>query len=347
MGKLFASLTSIFFTTLLTTVLAAQEPVIVRSYDLNAEFYPEKASIKGWAGVYFQNLPPSRRDVTFYLHGELYVDSIKQEDQNLSYDYSRIYYEFDYSAIAAKTTVTSVIDPTQTLDVFYHGYLNPSRATANSNYMRVDNSGVYLRSYGYSLWFPIFLEPRQQSYEVDFNNVSITVPAKFNSIFVGNKIDEFIDGDRRITKWQAGATDLFEVQCSARPWKIINEGNIYIYHMPDEKSESMARKILKYARFLIDRYSSYYNSDVRVGQNYIMQMPEFGDISSGNVTGIADKSWLEFDQDIQSKRLLAHELVHPFVQVPILRDDPLYAMVIEGFPSYFDLPVLEQELEKE
>jgi hypothetical protein len=75
-----------------------------------------------------------------------------------------------------------------------------------------------------------------------------------------------------------------------------------------------------------------------------MQLPKYGDISSGNVSGISDESWLAFDGDWFSKYLLAHELVHPYTGRQISRDDPMWCFVIEGFPSYFHLPFLSEAL---
>jgi hypothetical protein len=75
-----------------------------------------------------------------------------------------------------------------------------------------------------------------------------------------------------------------------------------------------------------------------------MQMPRFGDISSDNVAGISSDKWHNFDRETHSQTTLAHELVHPFVHVPVEMSDPIYAMVVEGFPSYFHLPALGELL---
>jgi len=75
-----------------------------------------------------------------------------------------------------------------------------------------------------------------------------------------------------------------------------------------------------------------------------MEMPRYGDISSGNVTGITADTWHAFETDVRRKRYLGHELVHPFVKVPVDRADPLWCLAIEGFPSYFHLPILAELL---
>jgi len=75
-----------------------------------------------------------------------------------------------------------------------------------------------------------------------------------------------------------------------------------------------------------------------------MQMPQFGDISSGNVSGISTKIWADFNQYNWPKQVLAHELVHSFVQYPLSQTNQLFALMTEGFPSYFHLPVLAELL---
>ena len=73
-------------------------------------------------------------------------------------------------------------------------------------------------------------------------------------------------------------------------------------------------------------------------------MPEYGDISSGNVTGITFWIWQKFTEDENTQRALAHELVHPYTAVPVARTDSLFSLAIEGFPSYFHLPILADHL---
>jgi hypothetical protein len=73
-----------------------------------------------------------------------------------------------------------------------------------------------------------------------------------------------------------------------------------------------------------------------------MQMPEYGDISSGNVVGINSENWCNLANNPWATFTLAHELVHPFVMRGPPKADPFYALVIEGFPSYFYLPVLAE-----
>jgi hypothetical protein len=75
---------------------------------------------------------------------------------------------------------------------------------------------------------------------------------------------------------------------------------------------------------------------------YIMEMPKYGDISSGNVVGISEELFNKFETDIRSKLTIAHELVHPYVKIPVAKENPFYAFVIEGFPSFFQTYALKK-----
>ena len=94
-------------------------------------------------------------------------------------------------------------------------------------------------------------------------------------------------------------------------------------------------------------YKKYYKDTPDNMPFYLLEMPQYGSISSGNVLGMTTEAWKDFDKYTWTKRLLAHELVHPFSQLKIKQANPFFALVIEGFPSYFHLPVLETILGKE
>ena len=122
------------------------------------------------------------------------------------------------------------------------------------------------------------------------------------------------------------------------------EDNSFLYHYSDSQSVAMTQAVLAFAEDVNARYGTFYRHNATAGQYHLMEMPEYGDISSGNVTGITYWIWQKFTEDENAQRALAHELVHPYVAVPVARNDSLYCLAIEGFPSYFHLPILAQRL---
>jgi hypothetical protein len=201
-----------------------------------------------------------------------------------------------------------------------------------------------LRSYGYSLWFPVFLEARQNDYAVSFSKVTIRTPRELRSVFVGRKTGEKDEGDQWVTEWEADNVDIFAAQCTAQPYTTAEKEGFFIYHYQDDASRKTAESIRSLAEQLSAFYEKNYRRDSEAVQVHIMQMPRYGDISSGNVVGMSTEAWHEFEPTSAPARLLAHELVHSFVQPPVDRTDASYALVIEGFPSYFHLPALAEIL---
>ena len=325
---------------------AMAQNIRVQSYRLDVTFSPEQHFMAGRAEIAFQESDTPFTHATFYLHGELRVDSLKVGDEAVAFSQDQVFYASDYSLVAIKVEITpEKTDLRDRLTVYYSGYFNRSTARGLSDYMRIDSEGVFLRSYGYSLWFPVFLEASQDDYPVSFPSVVIRTPEEFVSVLTGSFVKSCTEGGHRITEWRAEKTDIFNAQCTARRYQVLKENSYYVYSLKDTESLAMARKITAMTKRLDSLYTVHYRKPTGGdAQLHVMQMPRYGDISSGNVIGMSDRSWMRFDQATVFQRLLAHELVHSFVHVPVDRTNPFWVFVIEGFPSYFHLPMLGRVL---
>jgi hypothetical protein len=333
-----------------STVIVARELKSnpkVKEYSLDVSFKPEKAFMKGKAVVKFESAVKTDAPLIFYLHGELTVEQITYKNKKVQFEQKRGYYYDDYSLIANRVSIhLDQLDANHEITIDYSGYFNPSKARSPSDYMRITKNEVLLRSYGYSLWFPVFLHDGQDSYKVDFKKVTLQTPKYLISVFVGSKLNEYVEGDTRITQWTALNTEIRDVQCTAREYTVLSAGDNHIYHLNNDVSKKIAGEIMALFKQLVTLYKKYYKETRDNAPFYLLEMPEYGNISSGNVHGMSTEAWTDFAKYTWTKRLLAHELVHPFVQLTIKRANPLYALVIEGFPSYFHLPVLETILGK-
>jgi hypothetical protein len=286
---------------------------------------------------------PSAPTLTFYLHGELRVTEITAGGEKVPFEQERVFYPEDYSLIANRTVVAvGARDLKDGLQIAWSGFMHPSAARSPSDYMRIDRDGVFLRARSYSPWFPIFAEPGTDAPEVSFDRVTIAVPAGFTAVFAGTMVSRSTREAMNLSVWSARSIDLFSGQLTARPFEVRGDGEVFIYSLPNAGSKAAADEIEKLTRELLRIYRARYRSDAVTGQAHIVEMPKFGDISSGNVVGLEEESWKDFATQEWAQRTLAHELVHPFVQPDIPRSDPLYAMAIEGFPSYFHLPALAE-----
>ena len=148
MKKILLNLCFLFF----AFNISAQQ---VNSYSINVEFFPEDAQMwnysvandafmRGNSKVNFSQI--NSNNIVFYLHGELKIDSIISGNTSIKYNSEKIFYKMNYSSVALKTTISSsAIALDETLNIYYSGFMNPSRARSLSNYMHINkNEGVFL-----------------------------------------------------------------------------------------------------------------------------------------------------------------------------------------------------------
>lgn len=336
--RVFALLLSGF----IAAVAQAKQMPKVATYTIDVAYENEEPGIVATADISFAEDSMSPSTLIFYLHGELRVDQVAMDGVPAEVTGDVVFYQADYSNVARRFRIEmSGRELPKVLTIRYHGKINPSVVAAPSNYMRVDGDGVFLRSFLYSVWFPVFLEADHDSYPVDAD-VTVRTPGAFMAVVTGERLSDLVEGESRISRWKIVQEDLFNIQLTARPFEHIEEDGLHLYFLPDAAAHAFADKILSFSAQLAKSYQTNYADRGEGEQLHVVQMPRFGDISSGNMVGISDRVWLDFDPVSYSGRTLAHELVHPYVQIPLPRSSRLYALVIEGFPSYFHLPAMAE-----
>ena len=327
------------------TSSSAEAAPRVAAYELNAQFDPPSPDIRAEAHITFA--PPENttraEDLTFYLHDELNVEKIKLDGHPVDFTADVVPYAYNYTTKALRVRIPHTnASPPRTMTVSYAGVFNPSTVRSRSDYMRIDADGVLLRCYGYSLWFPIFLPARSQDYRVDFPSVTIDTPAAYQPVFIGQRTAEDCVQDRRRSRWKAENVRLVDVQLTARRFDVLNHDDVYVYCLQDTASRDIGTRVLEFTASLNAACKRHFNARRAFDQIHIMQTPKYADISSFNVTGLADARWHSFVEGDSGQLVLAHEFVHPFVQIDVSRDDPLYALMVEGVPSYFHLLILAE-----
>ena len=315
----------------------------VREYTIDADFFPDEGRMSATVDMEFLAGSVTEDTLVFYLHGELNVERVEAGGRPLEVVQDLVFNENDYSNVARQVRfAASDIDPAGFIRVSYSGHFNPSVVAAISNYMRVDSDGVFLRSLGYSLWFPVFVESWRDSYEVSFSSVTIRTPPEFKAVFAGQHVRDYEEGGRRVSEWHAPRLNLFDAQCTARRFDVVSDGGFFLYHLRDSLAGANAAEILAFSSRLKSLYQTHYRRDVTADQIHVMQMPEYGNIASGNVIGIDDEVWSQFEVTAWQSTTVAHELVHSFVRLP--HSAEFGSFVIEGFPSYFHLPAMAEIL---
>lgn len=324
--------------------LAANSQVAT-NYCIVAEFFPKDANLYGYpvsnksfvrAHSFVTIDEINNDDIVFYLHSELMIDSIVVNNDRLEYRSEKVLFTRSYNLTALKISLNDprIIENSE-IGIYYSGFFNPSRARSPSDYMRIRlDEGVFLRSYGYSLWFPIFQGSIDNHASSNFQSVTIKLPSNFRCVVAGAMVSECTNDNTYICEWKPGLESIRNIQCTAQRYRVERMNNIHIYYLSDK---TKALKILAFTEELKNLFESNLKQLENQPALYILEMPEYGDISSANIVGLSHETFNDFENDHYSKFTIAHELVHPYVQMDVSADNPFYALVIEGFPSFFQV----------
>lgn len=318
------------------------------AYRVHVRLEPAGQSLAARVEMRFPGTPPGPRGaadtLVFLLHGELRVDSVAVGGVAAPFTQRPRFWELDYALVANEVRVPlEGLDLSRGVTVRYAGPMHASRARSPSDYMRIDADGAALRGYFYSPWFPVRDEGMDPE-PISFERVEIDTPAELTAVFTGDRLEERTEGGRRVSTWRAPDLPLADAQLTARRYDRVEGEGVTLYALPDSASRAAADRLLGTVEAWQEFYRSHFGTPRGGSELHVLEMPRFGDIASGNVIGIARDGWTGFDPGSWQGRTLAHEMVHAYVQVPTPSDDPLYALVIEGFPSYFHLPALEATL---
>ncbi len=344
MARATASRSRLLPALLLVLPLFAGAGPLPRAYELDVTIHPASQALAARADIQFSDAAAADT-LVFHLHGELRVDSLAVAGRTVAVASRPVFYTHDYSLVARRVEVpVTASELAGGLTVWYSGTFHRSAVRSPSDYMRIDADGALLRSYGYSLWFPVFLAAGEDSHRADFQRVDITVPAGFQAVFAGDLEACRPDGEVVHCRWRAEDLDVFAAQLTARRFVTRRDAGCTAWVLDDPASLATAEGILDLARRLDAIYSTRYRATGSAGRLHVMQMPRYGDIASANVIGLSPRSWQDFDPAGHTGRTLAHELVHDRVWMQVPRSDPLFVLAREGFPGYFHLPALDAAL---
>jgi hypothetical protein len=198
----------------------AQDMPRVAGYTLDATYVDQEPGIEALADVTFAEASFSSPQLAFYLHGELRVDEVKVDGKQVDVDHDLVFYPSDYSSVARRFRIELPGGKLpKKLSIRYSGKLNPSVARSPSNYMRVDREGVFLRSYPYSVWFPVFLEAKQDTPTVDVE-ATIRTPQEFVAVLTGERLG------------------IFNIQLTVRKFELMKQGGFHLYFLRDDASRA-------------------------------------------------------------------------------------------------------------
>ncbi|MFP4557214.1 MAG: hypothetical protein ACLFNU_10115 [Bacteroidales bacterium] len=338
MRKIVIILVALLFTLILNGQVATNYKITAEFFPENAQLYNYPVSNKNFMRAYSQiKLEELNSDsVEFYLHSELHIDSILLNKRKLEYKSEKILFNRNYNLTALKITFPNNSFPEGTeIEIYYSGFFNPSKVRSLSDYMRINlEEGVFLRSYGYSVWFPVFKGSITRNALANFESITVKTPSDFRCVVTGDLKSEKIENNIYTSVWEPGIEAIRDIQCTAQRYKIETKGSIHVYYLTNKLN---AQKILQFTEKLNGVFKSNLKKLNKENALYILEMPEYGDISSSNVIGLSDDTFNNFDNASYSKFTIAHELVHPYVKIDVAQENPFFALVIEGFPSFFQI----------
>jgi hypothetical protein len=311
------------------------------AYDIDASYDPATAIFKARSTVRFA---PGTvvNSFAFDLHSELQVTSVKVGSADLECKQDTVFYPDNYSMTANEVTCPSPgADLSKGVEVSYEGMINRSIARGMSEYYRGDSTGLYMRGWPSVLWMPIFLKNGMDFPPAPPVHAVLRAPKDFTSVMAGTLVGRRLLGDQALDEWQADGLTYYDLQYSTHRYTRLDAPGLVVFSFGDPASLQAGRAISDFARTVVARYHRLYRNQPSGGKTiYVIELPKFGDIASGNVFGVQEERWREFALNSKSAMTIAHELVHPFVQMPTPPGDPLYALSIEGAPSYFMIPVV-------
>ena len=347
------------------------------SYELDVGFYPDaRLDYAGFIGILYGERPSWNKEdsvkayphmtgeavmqvemgpqpissLKIYLHSELRVHGVWIGETRAELAQNVVFYPRNYSGVATEATVRldEGLSGVHEVRVAYGGMFNASYSASPSNYMRIDEEGAYLRSFGYSLWYPVLLGPESPSEQATFRRIRLRTPRPFRAVVTGRRVSEQRTDDFNISEWTVEERDHTALQVAVRPFEETGQEGIHLYHLDHPRSKDAAADILEMVGKLESFYADHYGSAESLARAHVVELPNFASgISAGNTIGITSGQWRRFsltDEDTSLERLIAHEMVHPYVQPKVREESPLAALFVEGFPSYFHLPALEQML---
>lgn len=317
---------------------AAVDPA---AYDIDATYDPVTRRFSAKALIQLHTVADVN-ELIFYLHGELTAQKVAIGGRELDCKQETVFYPLDYSFVGTQVRCpANAADLGRAVEIHYEGMFNPSIVRAPSEYYRGDEHGLYLRGWPAVAWYPVFLANGMEFPKAPPVHAVLRAPAEFTSIMAGRYIGRTIKDGMAADEWRAEGLTYYELQYTSRPYARFEAPGLVAFGLSDPESTAAGRKIADFAGEVVRRYQQAYRSEISGGETtYVLEEPKFGALASSNVFGITEEQWRQFTLDAPSANTLSHELVHPYVQMRTPTGDPMFALSVEGAPSYFNIPIL-------
>lgn len=330
--------------------------VVAKSYKLKVRILTDDFPFEGEAAVSLRNVGnDTLRTLIFYLHPELDVQSIRNENGTaLKFDSEVVLFYLNYTqtAKALKVLLHSGLEPgkSRELKFIYKGWFNPSYVRSrNDGNFHISEELIFLRGYAYTLWFPVLHSGWEGLRAEAQFHLELDIPSNLRPVAFGRLLSEVVKEGRNHSVWETyRPIDIIWPQILAGPWQISGTHEFRVYHYASPEDYKAAQVYVKIGTSLKHFFDKHYGQDLLKSPFFVAEMDvPSGGIGSINAVGLSTHGFTEvLDQDRYYPVLewFGHEMVHKYVVPSIVPDAPGVAVLLESFPCFFHLPALTEIL---
>jgi hypothetical protein len=348
--------------------LAPAPDVLLDNYVIDIDASPESGELIAMAAFDVTTGSESGLDsLCFLLHDELNVDNVydKQRKQ-LKFTQGKEYYSLNYSLEANKVCVRLAQKlargDTLRLSVFYQGKFSEYPLRSVADFMRFKSDGLFLRGPGYSAWFPTTAVAPQEMNTLASFDVEVRVPLDWKAVCEGEPSSsrnprasfERSAPFRWVTKEGIPISSAVLLASNYDTLSAhVGRQTLSCWYFPSREDSSASAKLFEATKeqlgFFAKNYGDYEGSS-SPPRFTLVEMPLYGDFSSGTIMGISKGRVREASSPqkrAELASLIASKMVRKFTVPAVDSSAPGAAFLLESIPSYGYVPAIEATFGKQ
>ena len=305
--------------------------------------------------------------ICFFLHHELNVDNVYDKDRKqLKFTQRKEYYSLNYSLEANKVCVRLpqklARGDTLRLNVFYQGKFSQYPVRSVVDFMRFKSDGLFLRGPGHSAWFPTTaIAPEDMNGLARFD-VEVQVPLDWKAICEGELSSsrnpkasfERAVPFRWVTEERIPISSAVLLASNYDTLSAhVGRQKLSCWYFRSPEDSRASAKLFEVTKeqlgFFVKNYGDFEGSS-SPPRFTLVEMPIYGDFSSGTIMGISTGRVREADSPqkrAELASLIASKMVRKFTVPAVDSSAPGAAFLLESIPSYAYVPAIEATFGKQ
>jgi hypothetical protein len=340
-----------------TTDRARATDVLLDNYVVAIAVSAEKEAIVAIAKFDVMTNSESGIDsLCFFLHDELNVNGVYgSKPGKLEFTQEKELYSLGYSLAANKVCVRLterlLKGDTLRLVVSYDGKFTQAPVRSATDFMRLTSDGLFLRGPGYSAWFPTTAVTPEEINAPASLHVEVVVLPGWKALCEGelsvSRGPEALSfrwtTEEKIPISSAVLIASNYDTLSAR----VGRQKLSCWYFSSAEDSSAATKLFGTAKELLGFFVKNYGDHEGASSPprfTMVEMPMYGDFSSGTIMGISKGRILEASSPQKRAKLaslIGNMMVRKFVVPAVDSSAPGAAFLLESVPSYAYVPAIE------